>query len=250
MVDFAGKVALVTGGGSGIGRSTALGWAKAGGSVVIADLDAPRADTVAGQITAAGGHAVTVQTDIAEQASIEAAVMFAVSRFGRIDFLHNNAFAPWRGSDGAALVADVGDEHWRHVMALGLDSAFRFSRAVIPHMVRQGGGSIVNTSSTAAYHAEARVGAYGVAKAGLSQLTRSIAVEYATHRIRCNAVCPGVIQTPLIGGAPLPQDFLKTIPMGRIGQPEEIANVVLFLASDLASYVTGAIVVADGGRTI
>ena len=249
-MDFTGKVALVTGAGSGIGRSTALGWAKAGGSVVIADLDMPRADTVAGEIAAAGGHAVAVQTDIAEQASIEAAVTLAISRFGRIDFLHNNAFAPWRGADSASLVADVGDEHWRHVMALGLDSAFRFSRAVIPHMLRQGGGAIVNTSSTAAYHAEARVSAYGVAKAGLSQLTRSIAVEYAAQGIRCNAVCPGVIQTPLIGGAPLPEDFLKTIPLGRTGKPEEIANVVLFLASDLASYVTGAIVIADGGRTI
>lgn len=249
-MDFADKVALVTGGGSGIGRSTALGWAKAGGSVVIADLDMPRADRVAREIAAAGGRAVTVQTDIAELASIEAAVTLAISRFGRIDFLHNNAFAPWRGPDSAALVADVGDEHWRHVMTLGLDSAFRFSRAVIPRMLRQGGGAIVNTSSTAAYHAEARVSAYGVAKAGLSQLTRSIAVEYAPHGIRCNAVCPGVIQTPLIGGAPLPEDFLKTIPMGRAGRPEEIANLVLFLASDLASYLTGAIVVADGGRTI
>ena len=249
-MDFAGKVALVTGGGSGIGRSTALGWARAGGSVVIADLDAPRAAKVADEIAAAGGCAATVQTDVAEQASIDAAVTLAISRFGRIDFLHNNAFAPWRGSDSAALVAEVGDEHWRHVMTLGLDSAFRFSRAVIPHMLRQGGGAIVNTSSTAAYHAEARVGAYGVAKAGLSQLTRSIALEYASRGIRCNAVCPGVIQTPLIGGAPLPEDFLKTIPMGRAGLPEEIANVVLFLASDLASYLTGSIVVADGGRTI
>jgi len=249
-MNFAGKVALITGGGSGIGRATALGWARHGGAVVIADLDTPRAEAVADEIAVAGGHAVSVPTDIAEQASIDAAVELAISRFGRIDFLHNNAFARWRGSDSAALLAEVGDEHWRHVMTLGLDSAFRFSRAVIPHMLRQGGGAIVNTSSTAAYHAEARVGAYGVAKAGLSQLTRSIAVEYATQGIRCNAVCPGVIQTPLIGGAPLPEDFLKTIPMGRLGQPEEIANVVLFLASDLASYVTGATIVADGGRTI
>ena len=249
-MDFADKVALITGGGSGIGRSTALGWARAGGSVVIADLDMPCADTVAGEIAAAGGRAVTVQTDIAELASIEAAVTLAISRFGRIDFLHNNAFAPWRGPDGAALLADVSDEAWRHVLNLGLDSAFRFSRAVIPIMLAQGRGAIVNTSSTAAYHAEARVGPYGVAKAGLSQLTRSIAVEYAGRGIRCNAVCPGVIETGMIAGAPLPDSFLESIPMGRLGQPGEIANVILFLASDLASYVTGALVVADGGRTI
>jgi meso-butanediol dehydrogenase/(S,S)-butanediol dehydrogenase/diacetyl reductase len=117
-------------------------------------------------------------------------------------------------------------------------------------MAAQGGGSIVNTSSTAAFHAEPRIGAYAVAKAALSQLTRAVAVEYASMSIRCNAVCPGVIQTPLIAGAPLDADFMRTIPMGRLGTPEEIAHVVLFLASDLASYVTGAIVVADGGRTI
>jgi len=135
-------------------------------------------------------------------------------------------------------------------MTVGLTSTFRASRRAIPIMVAQGGGAIVNTSSTAAFNAEPHVGPYSVAKAGISQLTRAIAVEYAGKGVRCNAVCPGVIRTPLIDGAPLDVNFMASIPMNRLGTPEEIANVVLFLASDLASYMTGAIVVADGGRTI
>jgi len=249
-MNFQGKVALITGAGSGIGRATALGWAQRGGAVAIAEISARAARAVAGEITALGSDALVVEADVADPAAIEAAVAQAHAHFGRIDFLHNNAFAPWRGPDGAALLADISEGAWRHILNLGLDSAFRFSRAVIPIMLAQGRGAIVNTSSTAAYHAEARVGPYGVAKAGLSQLTRSIAVEYAGRGIRCNAVCPGVIETGMIAGAPLPDSFLESIPMGRLGQPGEIANVILFLASDLASYVTGALVVADGGRTI
>ena len=172
------------------------------------------------------------------------------ARHGRIDILHNNGYAAWRGEDAAALLADVGDAHWDHVIELGLTSAFVAARRAIPFMAAQGEGAIVNTSSSAAYHAEPRISSYAVAKAGISQLTRAIAVDHAEQGIRCNAVCPGVIDTPLIVGAPLDAHFMTSIPIGRLGTAEEIANVVLFLASDMASYVTGAIIVADGGRTI
>jgi meso-butanediol dehydrogenase / (S,S)-butanediol dehydrogenase / diacetyl reductase len=191
-----------------------------------------------------------IRTDIGLPADIDAAVRFAIDRYGRIDFLHNNAFAPWRGEDGFSLTADVGDAHWDHVINLGLTSAFRFTRAVVPIMQRQGGGAIVNTASTAGFHPEARTTAYGVAKAGVIQLSRATAIEYAKDGIRCNAICPGVIRTPLTEGAPLDADFMRGIPLGRLGTPEEMANAILFLASDLATYITGATLVADGGRTV
>ena len=250
MIRFHGKVGVITGGASGIGAAVARLFAANGGIVVIADLDASRGQNVAHEIRASGGRADFIPCDLADAAMIDGMIDSAFARHGRIDFLHNNGYAPWRGDDAGAFVADISDGQWEHVISLGLTSAFRAVRRAIPIMAAQGGGSIVNTSSIAAFHAEPRISAYSVAKAALSQLTRALAVEYAAMGIRCNAVCPGIIQTPLIDGAPLDADFIRTIPMGRLGTPEEIAHVVLFLASDLASYVTGAIIVADGGRTI
>jgi len=250
MIRFDGKVGVVTGGASGIGYAVARLFAAHGGTAVIADLDAGRGQGAAQDIQASGGKADFVPCDLGDAAKIDGMIDTVLARQGRIDFLHNNGYASWRGEDAGALSADISEGQWHHTIDLGITSAFRALRRVIPIMAAQGGGSIVNTSSTAAFHAEPRIGAYAVAKAALSQLTRTVAVEYAGMGIRCNAVCPGVIQTPLIKGAPLDADFMRTIPMGRLGTPEEIAHVVLFLASDLASYVTGAIVVADGGRTI
>jgi len=250
MIRFDGKVGVITGGASGIGAAAARLFAAHGGTAVIADLDARRGQGIVQGIQASGGKADFVPCNLSDAAMIDGMIDTALARHGRIDFLHNNGYAPWRGEDAGALAADISDGQWQHTMDLGLTSAFRAVRRAIPIMTAQGGGSIVNTSSIAAFHAEPRIGAYAVAKAALSQLTRAVAVEYAATGIRCNAVCPGVIQTPLIDGAPLQADFMRTIPMGRLGTPEEIAHVVLFLASDLASYVTGAIIVADGGRTI
>lgn len=247
---FAAKTALITGGGSGIGRATALGWARRGGRVAILDRDHAAADAVAREIQGSDGVAFAIGADITNPGAARAAVSATLERYGRLDFLHNNAFAPWRGQDATALLAEVSDAHWDHVLDLGLRTMFRFTRAVLPIMERQGCGAIVNMSSTAGYHPERRITSYAVAKAGVMQLTRMTALEYGERGIRCNAVCPGVIRTPLIDGAPLDKEFLKGIPLGRLGDPEEIANVVLFLASDLAAYVTGAIVTADGGRTL
>ena len=250
MIRFDGKVGVITGGASGIGAAVARLFAANGGTAVIADLDANRGQGIVQDIQASGGKADFVSCDLGDAATIDGMIDTAFVRHGRIDVLHNNGYAPWRGEDAGALAADISDDQWQHTINLGVTSAFRATRRAIPTMAAQGGGSIVNTSSTAAFDAEPRIGAYAVAKAALSQFTRAVAVEYAPMGIRCNAVCPGVIQTPLIEGAPLHADFMRTIPMGRLGTPEEIAHVVLFLASDLASYVTGAIIVADGGRTI
>ena len=245
---FHDKVAVITGGGSGMGRATAIGWAGAGGKVVIVDFDLERAEGVVGEIRKAGGEAFAIKENVADADAGEHVVSVTVERFGRVDFLHNNAFAPWRGADAGALVGEVSDAQWNHVMDIGLRAMFRFTRAVLPVMTQQGRGAIVNMSSTAGYHPERSVSAYSISKAGVIQLTKATAVEYADRGIRCNAVCPGVIRTPMIEGAP--KEALLGIPMGRFGEPEEIANAILFLASDLASYVTGAILIADGGKTI
>jgi NAD(P)-dependent dehydrogenase (short-subunit alcohol dehydrogenase family) len=216
--------------------------------VAILDLHRESAEAVAREIVDQGGEAFAIGGDITGDDAPRAAVAAAVDRFGRIDFLHNNAFARWRGQDSFAPVGEVSDAHWDHVMDVGLRAMFRMTRAVLPVMVDQKGGAIVNMSSTAGYHPERGVAAYSVSKAAVLQLTRSTAIEYADRGIRCNAVCPGVIRTPLIEGAP--DDVMTGIPMGRFGEAAELANVILFLASDLASYVTGAMLVADGGRTV
>jgi meso-butanediol dehydrogenase / (S,S)-butanediol dehydrogenase / diacetyl reductase len=247
---FDGKVAFITGGASGIGKAVAIGWAMGGGHALVVDSNADRADAVVAEIGALGSQGTFLPCDLADLDQIDSAIAQADARFGRIDMLHNNGFAPWRGPDAHALLADVTQDHWDHVMGLALTAPFRLARGIVPIMQRQGGGAIVNTSSTAALRADAHLGPYSVAKAGLSHFTRLLAVEYARDGIRCNAVCPGVIDTPLIVGAPLDEGFLGTIPIGRLGRPEEIANVVLFLASDLASYVTGETIVVDGGRTL
>ena len=247
---FDDKVALITGGASGMGKATALGWASRGGKVAILDVNLKQAEVVAQDITAMGGQAFALGTDLTQDGAADAVVSATLKRFGRIDFLHNNAFAPWRGADAAALLAGVSDANWQHTIDLGLNVLFRLTRAVLPIMEQQGGGAIVNMSSTAGYHAERHISAYAVAKAGVIQLTKATAVEYGSRGIRCNAVCPGVIRTPMIEGAPLDANFLQGIPLGRLGEPEEIAHCILFLASDLATYVTGAVLVVDGGRTI
>ena len=247
---FDGKVALITGGAAGIGRATAIGCARLGGRVVIADYDAKAAAALVAEIEAAGGVADSIGTDVGALPDIDAAVAFTLQRFGRIDVLHNNAYAPWRGTDGVALGGDVGDAHWDHAIGVGVTASFRFIRAVLAPMQAQKSGAIVNMSSIAACRVNARTLPYSTAKAAIIQLTRNIAVEYAGFGIRCNAVCPGVTRTRLIEGAPLDADFMRSIPLGRLAEVDEIANVILFLASDLASYVTGAAYVVDGGKTL
>jgi len=249
-MDFTGKVGLVTGGATGIGGAVATGFAARGGHAVIVDVAAGRAKATIDAITAAGGAATYIDCDMGDPAAVQELAGTVERQFGRIDFLHNNAFAGWKGPDAHALTADVSPAHWNHVMGIGLDGPFHLTRTALPIMQRQGGGAIVNTASTSSFRAESHVCAYSVMKAALAHFTRVVAREYSGCGIRCNAVAPGVIDTALIAGAPLEADFIAGIPAGRLGTPEEVANVVLFLASDLASYVTGEVVVVDGGRTL
>ena len=247
---FDEKIGIITGGASGIGKAVAQGWAARGGHAVVVDIAKEPGDDVVAGIRTAGGRATFVLCDLGNLEQIDDMVRSVAETFGRIDMLHNNAFAPWKGIDAHALIGDVSQPNWDHVLGLGLNSPFRATRETLAVMSRQGGGTIVNTCSEAAVRALPYIGPYSVAKAALTHFTKLVAREYASQGIRCNAVSPGVIDTPLIAGAPLDDEFISKIPLQRIGRPEEIANVVLFLASDLASYVTGEVVLVDGGHTL
>ena len=253
---FDGKAGLVTGAGSGIGRATALGFARLGGAIAIADINGENAKKVATEVTTAGGKAIAIVADVTRAADIDMMIAKTTAEFGRLDFLHNNAFgmpAAQTSTQTATRTADVDDQVWGHMLDVGLTAVFRAMKRALPVMRAQGGGAIVNTASISGLRADYGIAAYNAAKAGVINLTRVVAIEYAPYGIRANCICPGAIDTPLLAPA-LEQPgfhdaFKATIPMGRLGRPEEMANVVLFLASDLASFVTGAAFVADGGQT-
>jgi meso-butanediol dehydrogenase / (S,S)-butanediol dehydrogenase / diacetyl reductase len=253
---FDGKAGVVTGSGSGIGRATAMEFAKRGGAVVVADINEETASSVAREIVRNGGKAAAIGADVTREADVDAMLALSLKQFGRLDFLHNNAFglppAP-ENEQAVTRVADVPDSVWDKTLDVGLSAVFRTIKKAIPLMKARGGGAIVNTASISGQYADYGIVAYNAAKAGIINLTRVVAVEYAQDNIRCNCVCPGAINTPLLAQAmvdPRMKDgFLRTIPLGRLGEPQEIANVVMFLGSDLASFVTGAAFVADGGQT-
>ncbi|HME27807.1 MAG TPA: glucose 1-dehydrogenase [Acetobacteraceae bacterium] len=252
---FDGKVCLVTGAGSGIGRATAIGFAQRGGKVVVSDVNGTSAEQVTAEIAASGGTAAALVADMAIPAEVDAMVARSVQEFGRLDVLHNNAFgvpAALR-EKRLARVADTDQAVWDYTIQVGLTAVMQATRAALPIMRQQGGGAIVNTASISGLFADYGIAAYNVMKAGVVNLTRGTAIEYARYGIRCNCICPGAINTPLLQRSFSIPGFAEqtraAIPMGRLGQPEEMANVVLFLASDLASYVTGAAFVADGGLT-
>ena len=253
---FDGKVALISGAGSGIGRATALGLAARGAKVAVADIDGAKAEAVAAEIARSGGTAQAIVADAGKAEGIEAMVGGTVAAFGGLDILHNNAFgqAPLpSGQSRLAPVGEIDEAVWVHTIELGLSGVFRAMKRAIPELLKGGGGAIVNTASISGLYADYAIGAYNAAKAGVINLTRVAAIEYAARGIRVNCVCPGAIDTPLLKPSmSLPgfaEGTLAAIPMRRLGQPEEMAGVVMFLASDLASYVTGAAVVADGGLT-
>ncbi|MBV9248783.1 MAG: SDR family oxidoreductase [Acetobacteraceae bacterium] len=252
---FDSKIGLVTGAGSGIGRATAIGFAQRGGTVAVADVNGAAAGIVAAEITRDGGKAIAITADMANPGDIEAMISRTLEVFGRLDVLHNNAFGvPASLQQGRlARIAEIDQAVWDYTLQVGLTAVMQATRRVLPIMQQQGGGAIVNTASISGLYADFGIAAYNAMKAAVINFTRVVAVEYAPYGIRCNCVCPGAIDTPLLRRSlhiPGFADATKAaIPMGRLGTPEEMANVVLFLASDLASYVTGSAYVADGGLT-
>jgi meso-butanediol dehydrogenase/(S,S)-butanediol dehydrogenase/diacetyl reductase len=247
MMRLKDRVAIVTGAGSGIGEATAKRMAAEGATVVVADLNEDGAKRVAGEIRAAGAVAEPLRVNIANPNEVEAMVKFAADRFGRLDILHNNAIRLYTGR-----VGEMSLEHWRKSVDVGLTAYWYTTRCALEVMVARRKGAIINTGSVSGLAADYGLGAYNAIKAGVINLTRATAIEYARKGIRCNAVCPGAILTPPImksrnANPELAEKTERAIPMGRYGEPVEIANVVVFLASDEASYVNGTTIVADGG---
>ncbi len=249
--DLSGRVAVVTGGGRGIGHACTHALAEAGATVVIADVDHEVAAAGQAALGEAGYEATTVTMDVTDPGQVTSAANDLVSQFGHIDILVNNAGIA-RSGTGAE---DVSDEHWRNVIDVNLNGVFWCSRAFGGHMVQRGQGAIVNIGSMSGYivNRPQEQSYYNASKAAVHHLTRSLAAEWAEHSVRVNAVAPTYIDTPLLktleNGEVLKRDWLRDTPMRRLGQPEEIASVVLFLASDAASLMTGSIVLADGGFT-
>jgi NAD(P)-dependent dehydrogenase (short-subunit alcohol dehydrogenase family) len=251
---FTDKVAIVTGGGSGIGRATALLLASEGASVTVADIAADPAHAVVDAITANGGAARAQVVDVADPARVEAMVADTVAAFGGLDVLHNNAAALDQNARDQDIVS-MDLETWHRVIAVNLTGPMLGCRFAIPLMLERGGGAIVNTASAAAFYGGTSLLAYSTSKAGLVALTRNVATAYGDRGIRCNAVAPGVVvareaQDAL--GGPMGERLRRYSTshlIGRLGYPEEIARAVAFLASDEASFITGEILRVDGGFT-
>jgi NAD(P)-dependent dehydrogenase (short-subunit alcohol dehydrogenase family) len=247
-----GKVAVVTGAASGIGAVTASRLAAEGGKVVVADIDAAGAEAHAQAINASGGEAIGVAADISDEDAVRAMVDAAAEAFGAIDILHANAAAvDLIPRDLSVLEADR--ELWDRTFAVNVTGTMLCARSVIPQMITRGGGSIVITSSVAGLAGEVVITAYSTSKWAVIQLMRSIASQHGRDGIRCNAVCPGLVFTERVLArfdGPDSSYMLKHTPLARAGTPEDIANAVLYLGSDEASYVTGQVLSIDGGMTM
>lgn len=240
---FENKVAVITGAASGIGAATARLLAREGAHVVLADLNDNGGASIAADL---GATAMAVKCDVSSAADIEALIKAAVDRHGRIDILFNNAGI---GSFGTSV--EIQPAEWERVIAVDLHSVYYACHFAIPHMPR--GSAIVNTASISGMGGDYRFAAYNAAKGAVINYTRALAVDHARDGIRVNALCPGLVDTPITAGAQqlpgLKGEWESRIPLGRAAQPEEMASVVAFLASEDASYVTGTIMVADGGTT-
>jgi NAD(P)-dependent dehydrogenase (short-subunit alcohol dehydrogenase family) len=246
----AGKVAVITGGASGIGRATAMLFAREGAAIAVADVDADAGQHVADEIIKTGGRAFFEPTDVTRSVDCQRLVEHAIREFGRIDILFNNA-----GIIRRATVLDLKEEDWDRVMAVNVKSIYLLSRAVIPHMQRAGGGAIVNTASGWGLAGGAQAAVYCASKGAVVLLTKAMAIDHGPQNIRVNCICPGDTDTHMLrdeaqqlgieGGRFLAESAKR--PLGRAGTPEEIAQAALYLASDAASFVTGTALVVDGG---
>jgi NAD(P)-dependent dehydrogenase (short-subunit alcohol dehydrogenase family) len=249
---LADKVAIITGAGSGIGRATAILFAQEGAKVVVVDYVPEGGQETVEMIKRNGGEAIFVETDVSKAAAVEKMVQTTIDTYGKIDILFNNAAVTIPAS-----VVDATEEVWDKTMEVDLKGVFLPSKYAIPHMIKGGGGSVVNTASMCGLVASTNQAPYSAAQGGVIALTRQMAIDYATHNIRVNSICPSEVRTPMFLGfinlAPDPekkmQELIARIPLGRVAEPEEIARAALFLASDESSYITGVTLPVDGGLT-
>ena len=247
------KVSLITGAGAGIGRAAALLFAREGARVVAVDWNAPAVDETRILIEQSGGVCHALVVDVSQEQQVSEAIATTVEIFGSLDILCNNA-----GVSALKLITEMTEAEWDTILGVNLKGVFFGCKHTIPHMVAQGGGVIINTASELAIIAQPLYGAYSASKGGVLALTRALAVEWVAKGIRINAVCPGPVQTSLLQAEfesatnPKAEEELvvQSIPAGRLGTAEEIAQVILFLASESARFIHGAAITVDGGRTI
>lgn len=248
-----GKVALVTGGGSGIGRASVLAFAARGASVVVGDIDAEGAQETVRMVQEGGGEATFVSVDVAQSVEVEALINQTIATYGRLDYAHNNA-----GIEGIRTsTTDCSEENWDRVLDINLKGVWLCMKYEIPQMIKQGGGAIVNTSSVLGLVGYAGRAPYGASKHGVIGLTKAAALEYARQGIRINAICPGFIRTTMSereiseaaqGDLAKGEELVANAePIGRMGSPEEVAETVVWLCSDAASFVIGHAMSVDGG---
>jgi NAD(P)-dependent dehydrogenase (short-subunit alcohol dehydrogenase family) len=248
---FAGKVAFVTGAANGIGRAAALAFAREGAGVVAADVSEQGIQETVRLIEGAGGRALAVGCDVTRAADVKAALDEAVETFGRLDFAFNNAGV----EQPLTSAADLAEEEWDRIVDVDLRGVFLCMKHEIPLLLKQGGGAIVNTSSGAGVKGFAGQAAYSAAKFGVIGLNKAAALDYAKSNIRINAVCPGIVETPMMdrfsGGTPEGRErVIAQEPVGRMGKPEEIGAAVVWLCSEVAGFVVGHAMVIDGGQTV
>jgi NAD(P)-dependent dehydrogenase (short-subunit alcohol dehydrogenase family) len=249
---FQNKAIIVTGAGNGMGRASALAFAREGGGVAVADINAADGQATVQQIADAGGRAIFVHCDVRRAADVQRLVAATVDAFGGVDVLHNNA-----GVVKYNTVVDMPEEDWDWVIGINLKASFLTCKYSIPEMRKRGGGAIVNTASVQAFASQQQVAAYSASKGAIVSFTMTVALDHAAENIRCNCIAPGSIQTPMLEAAAnlfsahdpaqALRDWGRAHPLGRVGTPEEVARLVLFLASDDAAFCTGGCYRVDGG---
>jgi NAD(P)-dependent dehydrogenase (short-subunit alcohol dehydrogenase family) len=250
LLSLEGKIAMVTGAASGIGRGIAFRVAEMGGALVLLDIDQERGRATSETITTLGGKSLFLHCDVQSAENCKRAVEQTIKHFGRIDILCNNAGVAIRKS-----VVDLREDEWDLAVDVTLKSVYLLSREAIPHMIRGGGGAIINTGSGWALKGGPQAASYCAAKGGVLNLTRAMAIDYGKHGIRVNCVCPGDVDTPMLRNecrqlGESTDQFMQEAakrPIARVGTPDDVANAVLFLASEMSEWITGAHLVVDGG---